>query len=206
MMSSKPVDNQYTLRYTKRMSNKQRILEVGLTLFAQRGYEATSVQEICDQVEITKPTLYHYYGSKRGLLESILEERFGPFLSLLEAACQYRRDINLNIQRVIEAYFLFASHDLQLYQLLLSLRTGPSRSESRQIIKPWIKAQEEPIMAMFKAAERDHGNMRGRSRAYMISLLGIINAYVQQALEDDLVLSNELAQQARHQFMHGIFS
>ena len=63
------VDSLYTLRYTKRMSNKQRILEVGLTLFAQRGYEATSVQEICDQVEITKPTLYHYYGSKQGLLE-----------------------------------------------------------------------------------------------------------------------------------------
>ena len=68
------------------MSNKQRILEVGLNLFAQQGYEATGVQEICDQAEITKPTLYHYYGSKQGLLESILEERFGPFLSLLEAA------------------------------------------------------------------------------------------------------------------------
>lgn len=188
------------------MSNKQRILETGLRLFAQQGYEATGVQEICDQAEITKPTLYHYYGSKQGLLESILEERFRPFLSLLEAACHYRRDIYLNIQRVVEAYFLFASHDLQLYQLLLSLRTGPSRSESRQIIKPWIKAQEEPIMAMFKAAERNHSNMHGRSRAYMISLLGVINAYVQQALEDSLELNEQLAQQARYQFMHGIFS
>ncbi len=188
------------------MSNRQRILETALVLFASHGYEATGVQEICDQAEITKPTLYHYFNNKQGLLESILEERFKPFLSLLEAACHYRRDLTLNLQRVIEAYFLFASRDLQLYQLLLSLRTAPSRSESRLLIKPWIKAQEEPIMAMFKAAERDHGNMRGRSRAYMISLLGIINAYVQQALEDRLSLDDELAQRARHQFMHGIFS
>lgn len=188
------------------MSNRQRILETALVLFASHGYEATGVQEICDQAEITKPTLYHYFNNKQGLLESILDERFKPFLSLLEAACHYRRDLTLNLQRVIEAYFLFASRDLQLYQLLLSLRTAPSRSESRLLIKPWIKAQEEPIMAMFKAAERDHGNMRGRSRAYMISLLGIINAYVQQALEDRLSLDDELAQKARHQFMHGIFS
>lgn len=200
------LDTVYTLRYTKDMSNRQRILEIGLVLFAQNGYEATGVQEICDRAEITKPTLYHYFGNKQGLLESILEERFKPFLSLLESACHYRRDLTLNIQRVIEAYFLFASRDLQLYQLLLSLRTGPSRSESRQIIKPWIAAQEQAIMAMFKAAERQHGNMRGRSKAYMISLLGVINAYVQQALEDSLALDDELAQQARHQFMHGIFS
>lgn len=176
------------------MSNRQRILEVALVLFASHGYEATGVQEICNQAEVTKPTLYHYFNNKQGLLESILEERFKPFLSLLEAACHYRRDLTLNLQRVIEAYFLFASRDLQLYQLLLSLRTAPSRSESRMLIKPWIAAQEEPIMAMFKAAERDHGNMRGRSRAYMISLLGIINAYVQQALEDRLTLDDELAQ------------
>lgn len=102
------------------MSNRQRILEIGLVLFAQNGYEATGVQEICDRAEITKPTLYHYFGNKQGLLESILEERFKPFLSLLEAACHYRRDLTLNIQRVIEAYFLFASRDLQLYQLLTS--------------------------------------------------------------------------------------
>ena len=107
------------------MSNRQRILEIGLVLFAQNGYEATGVQEICDRAEITKPTLYHYFGNKQGLLESILEERFKPFLSLLEAACHYRRDLTLNIQRVIEAYFLFASRDLLLYQLLFSLRTGP---------------------------------------------------------------------------------
>lgn len=188
------------------MSNRQRILEVALALFASYGYEATGVQEICDQAEVTKPTLYHYFNSKQGLLESILDERFKPFLSLLEAACHYRHDINLNLQQVVEAYFLFASRDLQLYQLLLSLRTAPSRSESRLFIKPWIKAQEEPIMAMFKAAERDHGNMHGRSRAYMISLLGVINAYVQQALEDSLTLDSDLAQKARHQFMHGIFS
>lgn len=188
------------------MNNRQLLSDLALVLFTRYGYEATSVQEICDQAELTKPTLYHYFKSKQGLLESILEERFTPFLAMLEAACHYRRDLTVSLQRVIETYFRFATRDLQLYQLLLSMRTAPAQSESRELIKPWIAAQEKPILAMFKAAERDHGNMKGRSKAYMISLLGIINAYVQQSLEDRLDLNAELAQQARHQFMHGIFS
>ena len=48
-----------------------RILAVALREFASRGYDAVGVQEICAGAGITKPSLYHHYGSKRGLLEEI---------------------------------------------------------------------------------------------------------------------------------------
>jgi len=56
-----------------------RILKKALELFSERGYDATSVREICEAAGITKPTLYYFYGSKEGVYRAIVEgalERF----------------------------------------------------------------------------------------------------------------------------------
>src|SRR3954452_7198691 len=50
-----------------------RVLEAGLELFAERGYHATSIAEIGERARIAKSVLYHYFGSKAGLYEAILE-------------------------------------------------------------------------------------------------------------------------------------
>ena len=54
------------------MDNRENILTCALELFYQRGYDAVGIQEICQAAGITKPTLYHYFGSKYGLLEVLL--------------------------------------------------------------------------------------------------------------------------------------
>ena len=54
--------------------NRTGLLHSALTLFATRGYDAVGVQEIVENAGVTKPTLYHYFGNKLGLLETLLEE------------------------------------------------------------------------------------------------------------------------------------
>ena len=58
------------------MDNRSNILSQAVELFASRGYDAVGVQEIVDAAGITKPTLYHYFGSKLGLLNTIFTEHF----------------------------------------------------------------------------------------------------------------------------------
>jgi TetR/AcrR family transcriptional regulator len=188
------------------MNNRETILENALILFASFGYDATGVQEICDQSGITKPTLYHYFRSKRGLMEDLLKENYTPYIKRLKDACEYRRDLPQNIAEVLRSTFHFAESNLLFYKLQFSMRNAPARGEAYDIIKPWIKAQHEPVLTLFSAAEKDNGNMRGRAQAYTITLLGMANAYIQQAVEEDIALNEELAYQARQQFMYGIFS
>jgi AcrR family transcriptional regulator len=52
---------------------RERVLDAGLALFADRGYHATSIAEIGERAGIAKSVLYHYFGSKAGLYEAILE-------------------------------------------------------------------------------------------------------------------------------------
>ncbi|MDR7300376.1 TetR/AcrR family transcriptional regulator [Haloactinomyces albus] len=49
----------------------QRLLTVATRLFADRGFETTSVQQIVDAAGVTKGAMYHYFGSKDDLLYEI---------------------------------------------------------------------------------------------------------------------------------------
>jgi AcrR family transcriptional regulator len=50
---------------------RERLLTVATRLFAQKGFEATSVQEIVESAGVTKGAMYHYFASKDDLLFEI---------------------------------------------------------------------------------------------------------------------------------------
>ena len=49
----------------------QRLLAAATRLFAEQGYDRTSVQEIVEAAGVAKGALYHYFGSKEDLLQEI---------------------------------------------------------------------------------------------------------------------------------------
>lgn len=54
-----------------RRSVPERLLAAATRLFAERGYEGTSVQEIVTAAGVTKGAMYHYFGSKDDLLYEV---------------------------------------------------------------------------------------------------------------------------------------
>jgi AcrR family transcriptional regulator len=63
-------------RQTKRLSGSERraqLIDVGRAMFAQRGYEATSMEEIAERAKISKPMLYEHFGGKEGLYAVIVD-------------------------------------------------------------------------------------------------------------------------------------
>lgn len=49
----------------------ERLVEVALRLFAEKGFESTSVQDVVSAAGVTKGAMYHYFGSKDDLLAEI---------------------------------------------------------------------------------------------------------------------------------------
>ena len=47
------------------------IARAAARLFAERGYDATSVREIVEAAGVAKPTLYYYFRSKEGLAQAL---------------------------------------------------------------------------------------------------------------------------------------
>ena len=66
------------------MSTKEKILETALTLFAENGYNGTSMEQIAQDVGIKAPSLYKHFKGKEDILNTFIdtaenryEENFG---------------------------------------------------------------------------------------------------------------------------------
>lgn len=188
------------------MSNRENLLKCALDLFAARGYDAVGVQEIADAAGIKKPTLYHYFGSKAGLLETLISEQFTPFFEMLESSAAYQGDVLNCLRAVANSYLSFARCNPRLYRFFLSTWFAPPESDPYKACLALNQRQQQFMEGVFSRAAEDHGNMRGRQRAYAASFLGLINTYAILALNERVTPDETLVNSMVHQFMHGIFS
>ncbi len=71
------------------MTAKQRreqLVEVGRALFAERGFEATSVEEIAAQAGVSKPVVYEHFGGKEGLYAVVVDREMRRLLDMVNGA------------------------------------------------------------------------------------------------------------------------
>ncbi|NTW03210.1 MAG: TetR/AcrR family transcriptional regulator [Oscillochloris sp.] len=186
--------------------NRAHILDQALQLFAARGYDGVGVQEICVAAGITKPTLYHYFGSKRGLLTALVQERTATFRADLAEVTAYAGDLPKSLERVALTYFAFATREPLLYRLLIALWFIVPESEAFQVVLTMNEEQQRLVEQMFERATVDHGNMRGRHRIYAATFIGTLNTYAGIALNGYGKLDAEAMYQVVRQFSYGIYS
>ena len=185
--------------------NRSKILTCAINLFSSRGFDAVGVQEVADAAGLKKPTLYHYFGSKGGLLKTVLKESFVDLFAALENV-EYNRNVVNPLLVVARLYFDFAGKHQALYRMQLSMWFSPIESEPFKAVSQVNERQQMILESLFLKAANDHGNMVGRHRAYASTFLGTLNTYIALALNGYAKLDDDLVKKAVHQFMHGIFS
>ncbi|WP_217211933.1 TetR/AcrR family transcriptional regulator [Streptomyces sp. AC550_RSS872] len=68
----------------RRGNTRQRIQDVALELFAEQGYEKTSLREIAERLEVTKAALYYHFKTKEEIIVSLFEDLTKPIEDLIE--------------------------------------------------------------------------------------------------------------------------
>lgn len=188
------------------MTKREEILKSALLLFSEQGYENVGIQKIVDSVSVTKPTLYHHFGSKQGLLDAILEYYYSPFLNELESKSLYSGDIVKTLESVAEYCYGFAKKNSSVHHFILTMIYSPEKSEARITSRPYTDKQHNIIENMFKQTENDHGNMKGRSFNFTVTFMGMITTYITSYFNGKCKLDNQEVYQSCRQFMYGIFS
>src|SRR5215470_2835457 len=54
-------------------ARRAQLIEVARAVFAERGYEATSVEEIAARAKVSKPIIYEHFGGKEGLYAVVVD-------------------------------------------------------------------------------------------------------------------------------------
>ncbi|MEW2413759.1 helix-turn-helix domain-containing protein [Streptomyces sp. NPDC046866] len=101
----------------RRGNTRQRIQDVALELFAEQGYEKTSLREIAERLEVTKAALYYHFKTKEDIIISVFEDLTRPIDELIEWAKQQPRTLETK-QEVLRRYSRAMAGGAQLYRFM----------------------------------------------------------------------------------------
>ncbi len=99
---------------------RERLLRSGARLIAKKGFDGVSVRDVCRDADTSANMIHHYFGSKAGLLDAIVERFsihvFAVPMRLLEAPAksqaEFRARIEILFETTLEAYT--ANRDVSL--------------------------------------------------------------------------------------------
>ncbi|MFT4202063.1 TetR/AcrR family transcriptional regulator [Gordonia sp. (in: high G+C Gram-positive bacteria)] len=92
-----------------RMTGTQRraqLIEVARGLFAERGYEATSIEEIAQRAGVSKPVVYEHFGGKEGLYAVVVDREMETLLEMITSSLSTNRS-RFRVQQVALALLTY---------------------------------------------------------------------------------------------------
>jgi AcrR family transcriptional regulator len=72
-------------RERKKQRTREALIDAAFTLFVKKGFEATTVEEIADQVDVSSRTFFRYFSSKEDVVLTFQEEQFTAMKEALAA-------------------------------------------------------------------------------------------------------------------------
>ncbi|SFA58794.1 transcriptional regulator, TetR family [Rhodococcoides kroppenstedtii] len=104
-----------------RMTGTQRraqLIEIGRTLFAERGYEATSIEEIAQRAQVSKPVVYEHFGGKEGLYAVVVDREMSTLLSMITSSLTENRS-RVRVERVALALLTYVEDHTDGFRILV---------------------------------------------------------------------------------------
>jgi TetR/AcrR family transcriptional regulator len=96
---------------------RRHILQAAARSFASRGYAATSVQEIVDAAQVSKPTLYYYFADKADLFQALVDHAHDERYRLMAAAAAGVATVRRKLENIAVVVFDFALQNTELMRI-----------------------------------------------------------------------------------------
>ena len=100
-----------------RGDTRARIQQVALELFAEQGYEKTSLREIAERLDVTKAALYYHFKSKEDIVRSLVEDYFGQIDALISWARPQPRNAIVRGE-ILSRYLTIVAEGAEVFRML----------------------------------------------------------------------------------------
>jgi AcrR family transcriptional regulator len=96
---------------------RARLRELALQLFAEQGYEATSLREIAERLGVTKAALYYYFKSKEDIVRSLVEDYVAELDELIDWAKHQPRGAGTRAE-IVRRYLHIVANGTAVFRML----------------------------------------------------------------------------------------
>ncbi len=125
---------------------RREMLVVAERLFCLKGYDATSIQDILDVLQISKGGFYHYFASKEALLESIFLTRAEHAVALAESSVIAIADPMDRLNGVLAFFMPLRKDDKAFMAMLLPLMERQEGQALRLCYQETLEAAFRPLL------------------------------------------------------------
>jgi len=115
MTASKPPESELRLR----------IIDAATTLFAERGYAATSMRDVAEGARCTKPALYYHFDNKEALFLEVIVSTTKTIVDLLRQAFAARGTVRQRMVRAMTDYYAHLRAHPRSLKVLLQAELSP---------------------------------------------------------------------------------
>jgi AcrR family transcriptional regulator len=171
-----------------RADRSEQLLVTAEQVFAERGYRATSMEDIAERAGVTKPVLYDHFGSKDGLLAAVVARSGTAIRDVTQAAIATADGPADALQRGLRAYFQFVEEHATAWSVVLTeVEATSAAAEQLEIVRHGIAE----FVAGLIAAELPDGDLT-RARLYAQAVVGATERLALHARSDSTLTPETL--------------
>jgi AcrR family transcriptional regulator len=130
---------------------REQLIGVARELFAERGYEASSIEEIAERAGVSKPVVYEHFGSKEGIYTVIADREVRALVDRIKQALAPGHP-RRTIVRAVEAFLGYIEEEQAGFRILV--RDGPAVPRGRSlpnVLDEVAQAVEELLVTELQA-------------------------------------------------------
>jgi AcrR family transcriptional regulator len=131
------------------VDTRTRIQQIALELFNLKGYEATSLREIAEELGVTKAALYYHFKSKDEIVASLVEGRVADIQRILDWARAQPQSLATR-QEIVRRYSddLYSAHRTEIMRFFernqTALRDHPTVGKNRELMLDLVALLHAP--------------------------------------------------------------
>ena len=153
---------------------REQLIAISRALFAERGFDGTSIEEIAARAEVSKPVVYEHFGGKEGLYAVVVDREVRSLLGMMQASLTAGHPREL-LEQAALAFLDYIEQSSDGFRILV--RDSPIGSASGSfvsIIGDVASRVEHILAAEFKARgfETNAAPMYAQMLVGMVALTG----------------------------------
>ncbi len=118
------IEEKLPRREREKIFRKNEIIEAATKLFAEKGYDYTTLDDIAEKAEFGKGTIYNYFRSKEDIFNLIIEGIFEGHYRILSEAVKNTSTFKDLVSIITKDIFMFCLTNQDQFKLLVQVRTN----------------------------------------------------------------------------------
>ncbi|MDQ3985623.1 MAG: TetR/AcrR family transcriptional regulator [Actinomycetota bacterium] len=153
---------------------REQLIDIGRAVFAEKGFDAASIEEIAQRAEVSKPIVYEHFGGKEGLHAVVVDREVQQVLGRITEALHGGHP-RVMLEQAARAFLTYVEEQPDGFRILV--RDSPAVSESgtfASVIGDIAARVEYVFAAEFKARDYDTklAPLYSRALVGMVALVG----------------------------------